>query len=409
VIHRVFSFADLPCQGRLAGPDGAEIRAPILQMARGKAVLRSDRPFEVGHAVAVQVEFPDGEILSLVARVAESGARGLFLRFEHENEAAERRFGTRLIEASERFQATAQALREEARSGIRNSVLARTRTVDSRDLARRSQHVRVLGMGTITELIESALEEALSSSERALDAEARARILRETEATFHERLATLQAEKAGAEEQIAHLEGELARARSVLEEERARVIENDRFTVSDAGMAELDERLGRLLDRAVRAGGVAADVEAEMRQVVARLLDDERGKIGDQARGAQSDAIELLERKVERLAQTLEKSQKAREIAEHRAAALEAAGGTGFRNVVAAGLHAEDPAREQKLALLREIARENDAVREFLGRTAPAAGSGGEAATAPAPVAAPAPGVKKIAVARTKPPPLTRA
>jgi hypothetical protein len=259
-------------------------------------------------------------------------------------------------------------------------------------------------MGSITGLIEQALEESLAKNGRAFDAEARARILRETEATFHERLATLQAEKAGAQEQIAHLRDELERAKAVLEEERARVIENDRFTVSDAGMMELDDRLGRIIDRALRAGRVAPEIEEEMRKVVARLLDDERGKIGDQARGAQSDSIELLERKVERLAQTLEKSQKAREIAEQRAAALEAAGGTGFRSILTAGLHAEDPAREQKLALLREIISENDEVRAHLGRAM-------AAATAPAAGTSPPPegGVKKIAVPRVKPPPLARA
>ena len=72
--------------------------------------------------------------------------------------------------------------------------------------------------------------------------EARERLLRETEATFQERLTTLQAERDGAEEQITALKGELERARAVLDEERSRVIEDERFTVSDAGLVELERR-----------------------------------------------------------------------------------------------------------------------------------------------------------------------
>ena len=52
MIHRVFSFADLPCHGRLQGPDGKEVRVPILRLARDKAVLRTEVAIEAARKSA---------------------------------------------------------------------------------------------------------------------------------------------------------------------------------------------------------------------------------------------------------------------------------------------------------------------------------------------------------------------
>lgn len=404
MIRRIFAFADLPCHARFTAPDGAELRVPVQHVARAKAVLECDLALEAGLVVAVLIEYPDGTSSRLTARVADSAGRGLFLVFQHEDSDEEAAFGGRLIQASEAYLTMTEAAREEARSGLRNTILQRSRTMNSSVLAQRSAQVRVVDMKAITGMIEDALAEALARADRAFTDEEREKLLQETEATFQQRLNTLQAEKAGAEEQVVALQQELARAQDVLEEERSRVIENDRFTVSDAGMAELDHRLGRIIENALRTGDVDAETEAKMREIVARLLDDERDKIGSSAREAQSDAIELLERKVARLAQTLDKTAKAREIAEHRAAALEAAGGgMGMRSVMDAGLHAEDPMREKKLALLKEIVKENDAVRVHIQRVRT-----GQVAPAAAAVVDDG-GVKKIEVKRVKPPPLARA
>ena len=285
-------------------------------------------------------------------------------------------------------------------SDIRSSILERTRTVDSRKLAAKKRELRVVNMSTITALIEDSLTEALAASDRQLDAAAREALLRETESEFAERLASLQAEKAGAEAQAEQLRAELERAEATLAEEREREISTEQFTVSEAGIQQLDKRLGRLIDQSLRAGAVDPQVEEQMRAIVAKLLDDEREKIRERAQEAQSDAISLLERKVGRLAQTLQKSETAREIAEHRAAALEAAGGNlGIKSVVDAGLHPEDPSRDRKLALLQEIVKENDAVRAFIQ-----SGQAAEAPVEPEKVG----GVKKISVKRVKPPPLLR-
>jgi hypothetical protein len=100
-----------------------------------------------------------------------------------------------------------------------------------------------------------------------------------------------------------------------------------------------------------------------MRAVVARLLDDERAKILKQAQEAQSDKISLLEKKIQRLASSLESAEKDRDSARRRAQALEAAGYVPFGNVMEAGLGEDDPDRELKLKLLEEIVKFNQEIR----------------------------------------------
>jgi hypothetical protein len=116
----------------------------------------------------------------------------------------------------------------------------------------------------------------------------------------------------------------------------------------------------------VKTGGVSADAEADMRAVVLRLLDDERSKIQEQAQQAQSDRISLLEKKVQRLAASLENAESERDTARERAAALEASGVIPLRNVYTAGLDAKDPLRERKLGLMKEICQFNRDIRQLL-------------------------------------------
>ena len=103
-----------------------------------------------------------------------------------------------------------------------------------------------------------------------------------------------------------------------------------------------------------------------MRSVVSRLLDDERDKIREQAQQAQNDKVALLEKKVERLASSLQNAEGERDRAQRRAQALEASGGLPLRNIMTVGLDQGDPDRERKLALLKEIFRLNKEIREEL-------------------------------------------
>jgi len=403
VLRRVFAFSDLPCHGRFCGPHGEELRVPILHLSRSKAVLDSSHNFEVSECIELEIEFPDQELQSFSATIAKSGNEGLFLCLEHESAEGESEFGARLIECFDEHQSTCQDSRDRSQEELRNTILNRSRTVSSSDLARRKREVQVVGMAAMTSLIEEAVGETLAGIDRDLDEQARRRLIEETEAAFHERLESLKAEKQGAEAQAATLARQLERAQEVLAEERARVIEDKQFMISDAGLEVLEERMEQLVSRALQAGNVDGPLQSEIREVFGNVLSKERERTGLQAREAHSDSIELLERKVERLAETLEKSQKARAIAEQRAAALEASGG-GLKGIMEAGLHPEDPTREAKLALLREIVNENNLVREHISNN-----STSHQSTSTDSESSPEGGIKKITVTKRKPPPLTRA
>ncbi|HVR72693.1 MAG TPA: hypothetical protein VMT52_00100 [Planctomycetota bacterium] len=246
------------------------------------------------------------------------------------------------------------------------SIRQRAKVVSSSELASRVETVQIVNMGTIRDLIKEAVNEAVVFLGSTLGDVERRRLLEEAEAAFQERLEAFRSEKAGLVEKTKSLQEQLERAARLLVEERTKVVSANQFTVSDAGMVELEQRLGRLFDRALREGTVSAHLEQEMRGVVLALLDDERDKIREQAQQAQSDKIDLLERKVQRLASTLETAEKERDSAEKRAHALEASGGTSFRNVMTAGLNEGDPERERKLSLLKEIFESNQEIRKEL-------------------------------------------
>lgn len=246
------------------------------------------------------------------------------------------------------------------------SILRRAKRVSSSELAARLDTVRVLNISTIKDLIKEAVNEAAKFLGATIGDDQRRTLLEEAEESFRERLQAFQAEKAGLEEQTKHLEEQLGRAQGLLKEEQRKVVSAHQFTVSDAGMVELEQRLGRLIDRALHAGNVDSELEEEMRKVVLKLLDDERNKIRDQAQQAQSDKIALLEKKIGRLAHSLDSAEEERDRARRHAAALEASGGTPLRNVMTAGLDDEDPDKARKLDLLKEIFDFNKQVREEL-------------------------------------------
>ncbi len=242
---------------------------------------------------------------------------------------------------------------------------SKSKTVRASDLASRLDTVQVVNMGAIRTLVKEAVEDALALQGAAFNEADRRRLLEEAEAAFAERLALYKSEKSGLEDQIKTLQDSLGKAQALLEEERGRILSANQFTVSDAGMVELESRLGRMLDWALRTGQVSPQLEEDMRGVVRRLLDDEREKIREQAQQAQSDKVALLEKKVQRLAASLENAESERDLARHRAQALEASGGP-LRNIMTAGLDGKDPHRERKLGLLKEIFQINKQIREQL-------------------------------------------
>ncbi len=249
---------------------------------------------------------------------------------------------------------------------IRAKVLRKSKTVRSAELASRVDKVQVLNMSTINSLIKDSVDEAIVLLGPTIGEEERKRLLEEAEEGFQERMEVFKAEKAGLKAQTKTLHEQLQKAQTLLEDEKQKVVSANQFTVSDAGIVELEQKLGRLLERAVKTGKVSDDLEQDMRAVVARLLDDERDKIYEQAQHVHSDRIALLEKKIGRLAGSLDQVGKERDRAQRRAAALEASGGLSLRNVMTAGLDDDDPAKDRKLNLLKEIVDFNRDIRTEL-------------------------------------------
>lgn len=246
------------------------------------------------------------------------------------------------------------------------TIRSKAKTIRASELAARHDKVRVLNMGTIKLLIQEAVTEAMGHIGASISESERQRLLEESEAQFQERLKTFQAEKAGAQEYAKQLNEQLRRAQHLLEEERKRAISADQFTVSEAGMGQIEEKLKRVLDYAIRSGNVSSELEGKLREMISHILDDERERIRQQEQEAQGAKIELLEKKLKRLAGNLEETERQRDEAQALANALEQQGG-GLRNIMTAGLSDSDGAKKRKLALMKEILDINRKIREELG------------------------------------------
>jgi hypothetical protein len=255
----------------------------------------------------------------------------------------------------------------DGRMDIGASIRSHAKTVRASELAARHDRVRVLNMATIRTLIVEAVEEAATHLTRSLSEGERKRLLEEAEEGFQERLKSFEVEKASAEEKAKRLNDQLETARKLLEDERKRTIKADQFTVSAEGLGEIEDRFQRLLTRSLADGGVSPQLEDELRKLISRILDSEREKIRAKELEAQNSKIELLERKISRLAGTLEETEKQRDDAQRFASFLEQQGGGALRNVFEAGLKEGDPNKERKLALMKHILDENRALRGHLG------------------------------------------
>jgi hypothetical protein len=274
-------------------------------------------------------------------------------------------------------------------------ILRSARTVSASELAARHDKVRVLNLSTIRRLIKESIQDSLADLNRGYTSDDEAKLMAEVEQRVNEAMKSFKAEKADLAARSEKLQAQLEEARKQLENEKKRKIDADRFTMSESGVADLQQRFDRMLQAAIRANGVNDALAAELQQMVAHILDKEREKIAEHARAAQQDAIALLEKKVQRLAASLDETSKDRDRSRRRLAAIEASGG-GLRNIMEAGLDDDDPDKERKLDLMKEIFKQNQEMREQYkakfgelpkGRAkpaAPAAAATDAAATAPA-------------------------
>lgn len=258
---------------------------------------------------------------------------------------------------------------QDGRLDIGASIRNKSKTVLASELAARHDKVRVLNMATIKALIQEAVEEAATHLTRALGEAERKRLLEEAEEGFQERLKSFQAEKLTAEVRAKQLAEQLAGAQRLLDEERKRTIQAEQFTVSEKGLEEIDVKLQKTIARALAGGGVSSEMEEQLRSLIGHVLDSEREKIRAKEMEAQNAKIELLEKKIRRLANSLEETEKQRDDSLDMMALMEKHGlsAAEVKNKYRTGLADDDARKAEKMAMIKEVVEQNRLLRQQLG------------------------------------------
>lgn len=261
---------------------------------------------------------------------------------------------------------------QDGRMDISATLRSKGKMIRASELAARHDKVRVLNLATIRQLIQEVVEEAAGHMTRGMNEAERKRLLEEAEEGFQERMKAFQLEKTNADEKSKQLADQLSKAQKLLEDERKRSISADQFTVSTAGLVEIETAFQKVIDRCVVNGQLTPDIEEQLRKLTAHALDGERKLVSEKEAQAQNDKIELLEKKIKRLAGNLEDTERQRDEAREIANALEKSAGQGLsleqiKNKFQIGLSKDDPRREQKLMVMRELLEQNRELRKKLG------------------------------------------
>jgi hypothetical protein len=266
-------------------------------------------------------------------------------------------------------QTPTKTIGKDGRMDVGAAIRSKAKTVRASELAARHDKVRVLNMATIKSLIQDAVSEAAAHLTRALGEAERKRLLEEAEEGFKERLKAFEIDKKSAEEKARLLQNELNAATELLDQERKRSIAADQFTVSEAGLAEIDVRMAKVIERAVSRGDAGPELELKLREMISGILDSERERMREKELAAHNDKIALLEKKVARLAHSLDSTEKERDEARQIAEAMEKHGisAAEVKNKYKIGISGDDPNRERKMALMRELMEQNRELRKALG------------------------------------------
>ena len=368
--RKVFKFPRGVCSCLLESSNGETQRATVIKVNTRGAVVKYVPGLKETECLSATLELTRGPSLHLLVQVLRIGEEGMVLRWLHNTQREAKQFERTLIQYVRESQGE-EALAKHAdliKVDMGNAIRSRALTVDSSELAARHDKVQVLDMRTINDLIQAAVEEALEVLNRPLAEHERRRLLREAEDGFKKQVQEFREEKRDIQAHAWKLQAQLEQAQAQLRTEKGKVVEADRFVVSDAGMLEMDKQLSRLFERAVQGGRLSPKLEEEMRRKISGLLDSEREKVSEREKQARTDRVALLERKIGRLSRNLQESETEREKAQKWAQALEQHGGGSLRNTMTTGLNDADPDREKKLELLKEIFAMNKEMRENLAQ-----------------------------------------
>jgi hypothetical protein len=333
------------------------LRLPVSRIDEREVLLETSIRLRQGDRFELIVERPDGHAELIHAEVFQRTSAGILMRWKPSH--------PRELDALERLFSGSTSLA--SHPDLESALRSRSRLVRTSAIAAQRDSVRVLNLSAIKDLIQDAVEDALRESDRSLDEKETRLLIEQSEQRFREKLTEFENEKADLQSLVQGLSGRLDRAQELLGREKNRQVEREQFTLSEAAMIDLEASLGAMIDAAVDSGKVAPALEAELRVAMERSLDSERERIRLQEEQARNENIQLLERKVGRLARSLDEARQERDHAREsvrRAESRDSAGfsgGSGGKIIEASD--GDDPLHGRRRALLMELMQENKVLR----------------------------------------------
>jgi plasmid stability protein len=211
-------------------------------------------------------------------------------------------------------------------------------------------------------LREQSAERERIDSGGELSPEERARMTADVEAKFTQRLEGIKEENARLASESEDLRNQLALAQNLLEQERNRA-----STPAVSSGEDVEAKLQKLLQQMLKGEG--AEAGENVQKMLGQVIEAERARLEAENQAKQQKNLSLLQRKVQRLAAQLEESEQAAADHRRRLELLQAhGGGNVVGNVYEAGLKEDDPDRERKLSLLKDIFKQNKDMRDHLAK-----------------------------------------
>lgn len=272
------------------------LRLPVTRIDEREVLLDTPVRLKIGDRYELIVERPDGSADLVHAEVTNRSKAGLLMRWKPSH--------PRELEALERLFSDSTSFQNHP--DIESALRSKSRLVRTSTIAAQRDSVRVLNLSAVTELIQDAVEDALRESGRVLDDSELKELLDESEKGFQQRLVQFENEKADLQSRIQGLSTRLDRAQDLLNQERNREVDRDRFTLSEDALGELEKTFEKIIDDAVASSEIGPSLELELKVVMERCLDSERERVRALEEKARSENIDLLERKIQRLANSLD-------------------------------------------------------------------------------------------------------
>ena len=341
------------------------VRLPVARIDSREVLVDSTIRLQIGQRYELIVERPDGHAELIHAEVQQRNDAGLLLRWKPAH--------PRELTALERLFGGNEPILPEG-GDLESALRSRSRLVRTSAIAAHRDSVRVLNLSAIKELIQASVDEVIQESGRSLGEEELRRLREESEKIFQEKLTEFQNEKADLHSHIENLTAKLNRTQELLGSEKDREVERDRFTMTRESLIELERTLDRIIDKSANSHNLPEKVELEIREAVQHSLELERSKATDREEKTRSENIELLERKVHRLAKNLDEARSQRDVARETARRLDrretSPTGTFTPPEAFTNKTDEDPGGRRR-ALLVDLVSENRQLREQIVKKVP--------------------------------------